>query len=680
MTWQSLAEAKIVGDIGWTLAHSLWQIALVTATLFLLLRVIRPQRANIRYAVSVVALVVALAMPVTTFVRYSGHASSGSLFTANNSPERGDTDTGERAGDTTITARGAAAVSIDATGPGPTSAFLASIGTYISGTMPAVLPFMVAAWLLGVALYSIRLGGGLWQLNRFKTRGLITVGPDWRERFSSICERLEITRRIRLLSSTIVHTPIAIGHLRPVIIIPASLFLQISPLELETIIVHELIHIRRYDPLVTMVQSLIEVLFFYHPGVWWISKQIRCEREFAADLAVTHIFDDSLTVYASALANLEEIRLLADQNMPRVATAANGGNLMLRIQRILKIKTEMKHTNSAWSAGLGIVLISAVLTLVFSFNSAGVVNAISKPGDRKLAIGFVAIPPVDRGQDPPKDADATARLLIAKLGQHKVPAVGFVNGSSISDGTKLYPVRANIVRLWRDAGLEVGVGGYEHIWFSKTPYDDYVASVAKNIEVTSPLLAESKLQLRYFSYPYLNTGKSDEDHIRFEKWLQSHGLASVKYTIDNNEWMYSYAYDLARMDNDVNTMREVREAFIVYMTKMFDHYEAWSNQMFGRDIAQTMVLTSSRLVADSADDLFGMIGKRGYTFVPMAEAQADEAYKTAENFTGDSGISWFERWAMSKGMPLLDEPQTEPGIRKIWQDKKLVKAKKTKES
>src|SRR5437773_6640249 len=146
----------------------------------------------------------------------------------------------------------------------------------------------------------------------------------------------------------------------------------------------------------------------------------------------------------------------------------------------------MKHANSAWSAGLAFVLISAVLTLVFSFNSPSFVNAQARTKNRKLAIGFVSIQPLDRSENPPKDSDATARLMIAKLTQYHIPAIGFVNGSSISNGEKSYPVRANIVRLWRDAGLEVGVGGYNHLWFSKTDYDEYVANASKNVSVVNP--------------------------------------------------------------------------------------------------------------------------------------------------------------------------------------------------
>jgi hypothetical protein len=156
-------------------------------------------------------------------------------------------------------------------------------------------------------------------------------------------------------------------------------------------------------------------------------------------------------------------------------------------------------------------------------------------------------------------------------------------------------------------------------------------------------------------------------------------LTPVKYTIDNSEWMYSYAYDMARNDNDIGAMTEIRVAFIKYMSQMFDHYEAYSQEMFGRDINQTMVLTPSRLVADSSDDLFGMIEKRGYQFVSMEEAFTDEAYKTQENFggtkdlIGKSGISWFERWTLAQGKKLREEPKIDENIQKIWDDKNSKK-------
>ena len=84
----------------------------------------------------------------------------------------------------------------------------------------------------------------------------------------------------------------------------------------------------------------------------------------------------------------------------------------------------------------------------------------------------------------------------------------------------------------------------------------------------------------------------------------------------------------------------------------------------------SMVLTPSRLVADSADDLFGMLQKRGYKFVPIDEAQADEAYKTPETMIGEFGNSWFERWTVSQGRKLRDEPKVDAAVDAIWKERK----------
>ena len=671
MNWETLANSEIVENLGLTLIHSLWQIALVALVLFTLLRITKKCSANFRYLISVTALLVAFVLPVATFVYYAENHSINLSLKENYKPgyiEEINKDF--RRAESFPAASNAEAQTEGAKGMN-VFASAQILRNFFKDNLPAALPFAVALWFLGISIFSFRLAGGVWQLRRYKTREISAPDAVWQARFSYLCERLEIKRKVKLLQSFSIETPIVIGWLKPVILIPASVFLQISPKELETIITHELIHIRRCDAFVNFAQSIVEVLFFYHPCAWWISKVIRREREFAGDEAVIEIFSASALVYANALANLEVVRQTANRKLSPLATAAvNGGNLMQRISKILQKNTEIRRSAStAWSAILALAFISAIMLGVFSSSQTSFVNAQRLAKGKKLAIGFVSIPPLDRTDNPPKDSDATARLMIAKLNQYKIPAIGFVQGGMVSDGEKLYPVRANIVRLWRDAGLEIGIGGYKHIWFYNMPFDDYVANTEKNEKIVRQILAEKNLTPRYFSYPYMNTGKSVEDKMRFENWLASRDLASVKYTIDNQEWMYSYAYEMARNDNDVNTMREIRADFLDYMTKMFDHFEAYSQEMFGRDIAQTMVLSPSRLVTDSADELFGMIKNRGYQFVSMDEALKDEAYQTPETFTGESGISWFERWAITQKKRLRDEPRESAMIRKIWNER-----------
>ncbi len=247
---------------------------------------------------------------------------------------------------------------------------------------------------------------------------------------------------------------------------------------------------------------------------------------------------------------------------------------MQRIQRILQKNAERRGNSkqTLWSAAsLAFLLISALLTTIFWSGTGASVNAQTKimNENKKIAVGFGSIPSFDRVSDRLKGADANNRLmmeqlietsnmisLIPKLMKNKIPAIGFVQGGLISDGEKLYPMRVKLLRVWRDAGLEIGIGGFKHIWFYDTPYEDYVANTEKTEQIVKPILAEKNLPLKYFSYPYLNTGKTAEDKARFENWLGERGLRSVKYTIDNQEWMYSYAYDEARLYKNTDAMND----------------------------------------------------------------------------------------------------------------------------
>jgi hypothetical protein len=83
-----------------------------------------------------------------------------------------------------------------------------------------------------------------------------------------------------------------------------------------------------------------------------------------------------------------------------------------------------------------------------------------------------------------------------------------------------------------------------------------------------------------------------------------------------------------------------------------------------------MVLTPSRLVADSTDELFGMIENRDYRFVSMDEAQADAAYQTPDDYEGKAGISWFERWQLAQGKKQRAEPKVSQSVEDIWNNRK----------
>jgi beta-lactamase regulating signal transducer with metallopeptidase domain len=131
------------------------------------------------------------------------------------------------------------------------------------------------------------------------------------------------------LESSLVDAPTVIGFLKPVILLPTSALTGLSMQQLELLLAHELAHIRRHDYLVNILQSVIETLLFYHPAVWWVSHRIRVEREHCCDDVAVRVSGNAV-VYAKALATLETLR-----HEPQLALAANGGQLVKRIKRVL---------------------------------------------------------------------------------------------------------------------------------------------------------------------------------------------------------------------------------------------------------------------------------------------------------------------------------------------------------
>ena len=144
------------------------------------------------------------------------------------------------------------------------------------------------------------------------------------------------------------------------VLLPASALTGLSVAEIELILAHELAHVKRHDWLVNLAQTVIESLLFYHPGMWWVSSQIRKERENCCDdMAVIW---GSRTVYAQALTRLEEQRTAR----PAAVLAATGGSLLGRVRRLLgRPANECGHGYAtAWLPGLATIgFVAAALAM-----------------------------------------------------------------------------------------------------------------------------------------------------------------------------------------------------------------------------------------------------------------------------------------------------------------------------
>jgi len=170
------------------------------------------------------------------------------------------------------------------------------------------------------------------------------VDEGWELALIRLRRRLGIEHAVTLLESSMAPVPAVVGWLRPVILVPASAFAGLTPQQLEAILAHELAHVRRHDYLVNLLQAAVETLLFYHPAVWWVSSQVRQERESCCDDLAVSVCGDRLG-YARALAALEGLRT------PRLALGADGGSLLRRIRRLAGVPETAGGAPVAWVAG-----------------------------------------------------------------------------------------------------------------------------------------------------------------------------------------------------------------------------------------------------------------------------------------------------------------------------------------
>ncbi len=346
------SHAELLQALGWTLLHSLWQGLLIAGILFIINLFVK--RSDVRYVLACAALILMLIVPLMTF---------GLLYKK--------PDTTSFANQTLLTAD----VPVDV------KQINLSTKTNEMQTVPQVgqphgvaptepfwdvdwrerlthyLPYVVAVWLVGVIFLSLRLLLQWFYAERFKRRHTKLVSAELQQHLRVLALRLLVSRPVQLLESSLVDAPTVIGFLKPVILLPTSALIGLSVQQLESLLAHELAHIRRHDYLVNILQSVLETLLFYHPALWWVSQRIRLEREHCCDDVAVKVTGNPV-VYAKALATLETLR-----SQPQLALAASDGKLVNRVKRILGVR-EKERRSFGWLAG-GLVLVTVVAMNAF---------------------------------------------------------------------------------------------------------------------------------------------------------------------------------------------------------------------------------------------------------------------------------------------------------------------------
>ena len=295
--------------LGWTLLHSLWQSLLCAVIVIVVLRYIPSRLSNLRYAMATGGLLLIFLVSAGTFL----HLNSAAFSISNETKKNIHTST---------------SFSVASYEYQSFQGLLTEVKSFIQSN----IPFIVLIWSVGALLFSLRVFSGWWYTKKLRGNA-IQLQNEWSQRVQQLAARLSITRYIMLAESAHIHAPVVIGYLKPMILIPLGMCSGLSTEQLESIFIHELIHIRRGDYFVNMMQSFLEALYFFNPFVWIVSGIMRREREHCCDDAVVKVNGNALA-YAHALANLEEVRLSISGLA--LSLAENKKQLLNRIKRIME--------------------------------------------------------------------------------------------------------------------------------------------------------------------------------------------------------------------------------------------------------------------------------------------------------------------------------------------------------
>ncbi|HEX5342521.1 MAG TPA: M56 family metallopeptidase [Duganella sp.] len=304
-----IALESAVPALGWALLHFVWQGLIVGAVAAVILRCLHSASPRWRYAVCAIALLTCLCIPLTYMAW-----TLAQLNTLPSPPQAGAAPAWRHA-------------------------------------LQARMPSLVLAWSMGVALMMLRLSLGLAWVGWLRRQAVFAPAV-WQGRLDAVALRMGLRRQVQLKLHASLSGPITLGFWRPIVILPAALLSGMPVDLLEALLAHELAHIRRWDYLVNLLQSLVEGLLFFHPVVWWLSRRMRIEREQVADeLGALTLRDPSHMALA-----LHALSLQSPGRQPGLAVPARGGALFRRIERLMAPTPAM----AGWRQALPALLLACL--------------------------------------------------------------------------------------------------------------------------------------------------------------------------------------------------------------------------------------------------------------------------------------------------------------------------------
>ena len=235
--------------------------------------------------------------------------------------------------------------------------------------------------------------------------------------------------------------------------------------------------------------------------------------------------------------------------------------------------------------------------------------------------------------------------ILRGLKRHHFPAIGFVNEGKLDQLDRKQQI-GNLNKWLDNRKMDLGNHTFSHGSPNELGAKGYIADIARGEPVTKALLAKHHKQMRWFRYPYLETGSPGAVKDEIATWLADHHYRIAPVTIDAEDWEWAEPYDdaIARRDEPRRVL--LKSEYLAYTERTIDWYRQAAKALFGRDISYVMLLHATRLNADCLDDIAAILKRQKLRAVSLEEAMNDPAYRTPDPYVGEDGIEWLERWSL----------------------------------
>jgi beta-lactamase regulating signal transducer with metallopeptidase domain len=331
----------------WTLVHSIWQGVMIAILGGVIILTTKKATANLRYNLLVLLFGFYLFVVGLTFVKQLSYDYQGSFSSSASSVLSNEV------------------VSIPFTNNIPSKINTEGLTHTFNTFLNEHASLVVLVWFVFFMAQFLKLRSGMSYIRRLR-KSSVLPSKEWKQFVQNLIEKVGVKECVVLMESPLINVPLTFGFLKSTILVPVGLLSNLPLDQVEAVLVHELAHIGRKDYLINLMQATAEAIFFFNPGILWLSSLIRQEREACCDdIVLCHTTQKQS--YLEALVSFQEYSL--GRSVPVIALSVKKPYLLNRIKRMLTKENQKLNTMEK----------TMLLIAVIAFTAFGFINKTKVP-------------------------------------------------------------------------------------------------------------------------------------------------------------------------------------------------------------------------------------------------------------------------------------------------------------